>query len=307
MSLAQPTPRQAVFELIFAGALWGFGFVATQWALTTWNPAGVLLWRFAGALVLGEIIYFLAQHRQKIKTPWKEDFKGSIPAGLLLGTFLLLQTIGLQYTTASKSGFITTLYVIFVPVANWLFFKQRISMVSLGFVTLACLGTFLLMDVRPEHVAKDINVGDLWTLVSALLGTAHIIYIGRFSSRVKNAFRVNNFQSLWSLAVIVPAAFLMPHIQTAPINTKALTGLLILAAACSVLGFYIQVRTQKVLSDTTASMLFLLESPYAFFFAYLLMGDRLNASQSLGALLILGAALGMVLLETGSTNKAQSK
>src|SRR5437868_1531448 len=244
MSFAQPTPRQAVFELLFAGGLWGFGFVATQWALTTWNPAGVLLWRFAGALVLGEVIYLIAQSRQKTKTPWKEDFKGSIPAGLLLGTFLLLQTIGLQYTTASKSGFITTLYVIFVPVANWLLFKKKISWLGFVLIALACLGTFLLMDIRLQTFTDDINVGDLWTLASALLATGHIIYIGRFSSRVKNAFRVNNFQSMWSLLIILPAVIFTPQIQIAPINTKALWGVFIIAAACSVLAFYIQVRAQ---------------------------------------------------------------
>jgi drug/metabolite transporter (DMT)-like permease len=164
MSLRHPTERQAVFELIFAGALWGFGFVATQWALTTWNPAGVLLYRFAGALVLGEIIYLVSQLRQKEKTPWKEDFKGSMPAGLLLGSFLLMQTIGLQYTTATKSGFITTLYVVFVPVANALFFKRKLPL--LGFLLIACalVGTFLLMDARIETLMADINIGDLWYL-----------------------------------------------------------------------------------------------------------------------------------------------
>ncbi|MBS1969633.1 MAG: DMT family transporter [Bdellovibrionales bacterium] len=307
MSLRQPTERQAVFELIFAGALWGFGFVATQWALTTWNPAGVLLCRFTGALVIGEIIYLISQIRQKEKTPWKDDFKGSIPAGLLLGTFLLMQTIGLQYTTATKSGFITTLYVVFVPVANALFFKKKLPL--FGFILIACAlaGTFLLMDARFETLVSDINIGDLWTLAAAIGATAHIIYIGRFTHRIQNAFRVNNFQTLWSLAIIVPAIFLMPKIQTGPVNPQSLAGLFILAAACSVLGFYIQVRTQKVLSDTTASMLFLLESPYAFFFAYVLMGDRLNGWQACGALLILGAALGMVLLESAQTNKKQSR
>ncbi|WP_413290975.1 DMT family transporter [Bdellovibrio sp. HCB337] len=307
MSFANPTPRQAVFELIFAGALWGFGFVATQWALTTWNPVGVLFWRFAGALFLGEILYLIFARTQKTPDGWKEDFKGSIPAGLLLGSFLLLQTIGLQYTTASKSGFITTLYVVFVPIANWLIFKKRLSFAMLTMVGGALMGTFLLMGTGLETFTQQINIGDLWTLGSAALGAAHIIYIGRFTQKMKNPFRVNNFQSLWSLVAIFPFAFFMSDLQVGPINSKALWGIAIIAAACSVLAFYIQVRAQKVLSDTTASMLFLLESPYAFIFAYLLMGDRLTGVQSLGALLILGAALGMVLLESGSTSKTQSE
>lgn len=306
MSLNHPTERQAVLELIVAGSLWGFGFVATQWTLTTWNPSGVLLWRFIGAWVLGEFIYLVSKIRHKEKTPWKSDFIGSIPAGLLLGTFLLMQTIGLQYTTATKSGFITTLYVVFVPVANALFFKRKLALSGYVLVGLALLGTYLLMDVSAATLVNDINVGDLWTLGTAILATAHIIYIGRFTHKIQNAFRANNFQSLWALAVILPVMIFMPHTQTGPMNAQSLGGLFILISACSVLGFYIQVRTQKVLSDTTASMLFLLESPYAFFFAYILMGDRLNAWQACGALLILGAALGMVLLESAQTSKKRS-
>jgi len=303
MGLNHPTKRQAVFELIFAGSLWGFGFVAAQWALTTWNPAGVLLWRFAGALILGEIIYLISKIRQPEKTPWKSDFVGSIPAGLLLGSFLLLKNIGPQYTTASKSGFITTLYVVFVPVANALFFKRKLSLTGYPLIALALLGTYLLLDIRFESFMSDVNIGDLWTLASALLATLHIIYIGRFTQKINNAFRANNFQSLWAFIVVLPSILFLPELQTGPVSAKALGGLFVLVAACSVLAFFIQVRTQKVLSDTTASMLFLLESPYAFFFAYALLGDRLNLWQISGALLILGAALGMVLLENAQTSK----
>lgn len=307
MSFANPTPRQAVFELILAGALWGFGFVATQWALTTWNPVGVLIWRFAAALFLGEILYLIFRLKQKRPGDWKEDFKISIPAGLLLGSFLLLQTIGLQYTSASKSGFITTLYVVLVPVANWLVFKKRLSWIMTSLVAVALAGTFLLMGARLETFASDINQGDLWTLVGAFVATAHIIYIGRVTQKIKNPFRMNNFQSLWALISISPVALVWPELQVGTVNAKALWGIIIIASACSVLAFYIQVRAQKLLSDTTASMLFLLESPFAFFFAYLLMGDRLSDVQSLGALLILGAALGMVLLESAPTSKKRSR
>jgi drug/metabolite transporter (DMT)-like permease len=301
------TKRQAAAELIVAGGLWGFGFVATQWALTTWSPAGVLMWRFLGALVLGEILHLIFSYSQKTKSPWKDDFKIAIPAGLFLGIFLLLQTIGLQYTTATKSGFITTLYVIFVPFANWVLFKKKISAWMWVMVVTACAGTVMLMDIRLASFAEDINKGDVWTLLSAIFATCHIIYIGRISHKVQFPFRVNNFQSLWALSLVIPALVFFPKTQIGPLNEKAFWGVVILAAACSVLAFFVQVRAQKVLSDTTASVLFLLESPYAFFFAYILLGDRLSMAQSLGATLILGAALGMVALENGSTSKEQSK
>jgi drug/metabolite transporter (DMT)-like permease len=304
VSFSHPTSRQAVTELLFAAALWGFGFVATQWALTTWNPQGVLLWRFAAALVLGEILHLFFKRGRKKVHSWKVDFKLALPAGLLLGTFLLAQTIGLKHTSASKSGFITTLYVIFVPAVNFLFFKKRFPLKVLGLAALACLGTYLLMDLSLQTLHEQINRGDIWTLASALLGAFHIIYIGRISRRIQDPFRVNNFQSLWALIAVLPVVFWGSSIQHAPVNANSLAGLLVVSAACSVLAFFIQVRAQKILSDTTASMLFLLESPFAFFFAFLLMGDRLNGVQGLGALFILAAALGTVLVEqSAGTNK----
>jgi drug/metabolite transporter (DMT)-like permease len=307
MSFSAPTSRQAVFELLFASALWGFGFVATQWALTTWNPQGVLVWRLAGAVVLGEVLHLFFKPRKKL-APWTHDFKLSIPAGLLLGCFLLLQTIGLQYTSASKSGFITTLYVIFVPAVNFFFLKKKFPVKALFMAALACFGTFLLMDLRPATLTEQINRGDLWTLASAVLAAFHIIYIGRITRKIANPFRLNNFQSLWALIAILPVVVFGSPIQHGALNANSMTGLVVLSAACSVLGFFIQVRAQKVLTDTTASMLFLLESPYAFFFAYLLMGDRLNYLQGVGAVLIFGAALGTVLVERSApTTRTRSE
>ncbi|RYZ80994.1 MAG: EamA family transporter [Proteobacteria bacterium] len=136
----------------------------------------------------------------------------------------------------------------------------------------------------------------------------HIIYIGRITKKLKDPFRVNNFQSLWALVAIMPFVISSDTIQWGPLSAKALWGLLILAGACSVLAFFIQVRSQRVLSDSTASMLFLLESPYAFFFAYLLMGDRLSVAQGIGGVLIVLAAIGTVLFERPAvTTKTQSR
>lgn len=308
MSFASPTPRQASVELVFAAGFWGFGFVATQWALETWSPLGVLLLRFSGALILGELLHLVFRwSRRSRPVPsvedarfWQRDFFLALPAGLLLGTFLMLQTIGLQYTSASKSGFITTLYVIFTPFLNLLVFRQKppLRIVATGLV--ACLGMFLLMDMHFETLAEDVNVGDIWTLAAAVLAAAHIIYIGRIAPNIKDPFRLNNYQSLWAALTISPAVFVMSELQHGPVLKHSVFGLVILALACSVLAFFLQVRSQKVLSDTTASVLFLLESPYAFFFAYWIMGDRLDLLQGVGALLILGAALWTVLSEPSS-------
>ncbi|MGE5087248.1 MAG: DMT family transporter, partial [Bacillota bacterium] len=179
------TKKRAVFELILAGALWGFGFVAATWSLQSFTPIETLVLRFITASVLGELLYIILR-RPKL-TSAKSDFFKALPAGLLLGGMLLLQTIGLQYTTATKSGFLTSIYVILVPLLNTLFFKTVSSWKNYALAILALLGTFILMDAK----IRDINIGDLWTLACSFVAALHIIYIGKISTAVQNSFRFN--------------------------------------------------------------------------------------------------------------------
>lgn len=288
------TKNRATIELVFAGVLWGFGFVAAVWAMQSFTPTETLVYRFIIASVVGEIIYLVVKGPSLRSA--KEDFFRALPAGAILGGMLLLQTIGLQYTTATKSGFITSLYVILVPLFNTWFFKSSSHWRNYGFAALALLGTFVLMDAD----LAGINTGDLWTLGCSVLAAIHIIYIGKVSGKVGNAFRFNNFQSFWSLVVLAPLLLFQNSITWKVDNLQAWTGVLILGLGSSIIAFYLQVRTQRILTDTTASMLFLLESPSAAIFGFLLLQERLSPFQTAGAVLILVASILQILYDPSS-------
>ncbi|MEN0059744.1 MAG: DMT family transporter [Bdellovibrio sp.] len=285
------TKRQAVLEMIFAGMLWGFGFIATVWALEAFTPVETLVYRFAVASVVSEVIYLVIKGPRFFSL--KEEVQRAFPAGLFLGALLLLQTIGLQYTTATKSGFLTCLYVILVPVLNTLFFRARSSWYHYALVGLALGGTFMLVDAD----LRDINIGDLWTIACSIFAALHIIYIGRVSSRVGNAFRFNNFQSIWCLLILCPLLFTQETVTVQSTQSLAWAGVIYLGLGSSLVAFYLQIRTQKILSDTTASMLFLLESPFAALFGFILLHERLSPFQMTGAALILLASAIQILLE----------
>lgn len=278
------TKQRAITELLFAGALWGFGFVATTWSLQSFTAAELLCYRFLLAVVGGEIVFTIMNRGWK--KPHPLDFKNSLGAGFFLGGLLLLQTIGLNFTTATNSGFITTLYVIWVPVIGHLFMKQRSDYRLYLFVMLALIGTGMLVGIRPE----EINKGDLWTLSCSFMAAMHIIYIGKVSHKIHDSFRFNNLQSFWSLIVLIPALLAQKEIHLTSNNMMAWGGIIFLAFASSLIAFFIQVRAQKVLSSTVASMLFLLESPYAFLFGFLFLNETLNVTQFAGAILIIIAA-----------------
>lgn len=280
------TKKRAAVELVFAGALWGFGFVAAAWGLQKFTVPEVLGYRYIIAFILGELIY-LGMNFKSPRLPFKSDFNYAILAGLLLGGMLILQTIGLQYTTATNSGFITTLYVIFVPVISHLVFKHEVTLTLYMYVAIALFGTILLVGVTTDKI----NTGDIWTLACSIVAAFHIIYIGRISNRVKDVFRFNNMQSLWSFIIVLPLLAAQPKLSFQTEHWLPWAGILALAIGSSLIGFYIQVRAQRVLSNTTASMLFLLESPFAFLFGALFLAETLNFRQVVGACLIILASV----------------
>lgn len=282
--------RRALAELVFAGALWGFGFVATVWALTAHTPAELVILRYALAVAAGELIWWLTLRGNPAPAGhWKLDFKLAWPAGLLLAGMVLPQTVGLQSTSASKSGFLTTFYVALVPLLNRLIFRTAVGARRIAYAVMALAGAFLMMGAIGD--VASMNPGDLWTLLCAVMAAFHIIYIERISSRIGDAFRFNNFQSAFCLLAVTPALLTQPSVSLTGGTLLSWAGLLSLALGSSVVAFTIQVRTQRILPSATAAMLFLLESPFALLFGFLLLGETLTPAQGAGAGLILLAAL----------------
>lgn len=298
------TPRQAIGELTAAGLIWGFGFVATIWALQGLSPSQVLAWRFIFAFALAEggllLWYLLSGQRQHMRVN-RSDFFLALPAGLLLAAMLLPQTIGLQYTTASKSGFLTTLYVIFVPLLSQFILRrrQRRALNVYSYALIALIGALFLMGFD----GTPLNPGDLWTILCALMASIHILYVDHIVRRVNDPFRFNNYQTLFCLVALLPMLLWDLLTQQTVNTTNPLTwvGVLCLALGSTVIGFTIQLRTQKVLSTTTASMLFLLESPFALIFGVWFLNESFGLRQAFGALLILIAAVLTIHLETQSS------
>lgn len=137
--------RTAILELTFAAAMWGFGFIGVVWALRDLGPLGVTGWRFFLATVAGFALIALipSLRRQFNKT---EFFLALLPGLFIAGT-LVLQTWGLKYTTATKSGFITTLYVLVVPLLDTFFLKRKPPRFHLVYVVFALIGVALICEL----------------------------------------------------------------------------------------------------------------------------------------------------------------
>ena len=287
---SQKPSTRAIAELIFAGILWGFGFIGTVWALRFLGPSAILFYRFAIAFVAGLVLLFIFGTSKSVLL---SELKLTFIPGVFLWLTLFFQTTGLQYTTAINSSFITTLYVILVPILRAIVSKERLHWFHWLCVGMAILGTALMVNLQKMSV---LNWGDLLTLLCALFAAIHILSVGQRTLRTKNDFAFNVFQSMWIAALALLTWPWTSRWSLNSLDSKAWIGILSLGFGSSLIAFYLQVRSQKKISPSVVSLLFLLESPFSCFFAYLFLQEKLEPVQWLGAAFILAACASISFL-----------
>lgn len=274
----------AAGELLLATTIWGFGFTASIWALTAFDSISISVIRFGTAFAFGLLALSTRKtFRSEINFT---NLKKSLLPGLFLGATLCLQTWGLEFTTATNSGFITTLYVVIVPIIEGLVYRKRLSRLHSLWVFLALIGTSLMIQLHFD----SFNKGDLLTLLCAFTAAFQILAVGHISKTIKSAFAFNTFQSLWAaLASLLFWPFYGRVLFQAP-SVQAAIGLFSLVFLSTLLAFFLQIKAQKILSPSISAIIFLLESPFAAAFAIFFLHERLTLWQTAGGVLIFVAA-----------------
>lgn len=167
--------------LLLAAIIWGCAFVAQSVAMESMGPFSFGSLRFfMGALVLLPVIAL--RKRQAIHTPARpqEALLGGAVCGGLLFLASSAQQIGLMYTTVGKSGFITALYVVLVPLAGFVLFRRRVSPLLALAALAAMVGLYLLCGEN----GFSVNRGDAYTLACAVFFAAQILAVDHFVTRV---------------------------------------------------------------------------------------------------------------------------
>jgi drug/metabolite transporter (DMT)-like permease len=289
MALRNP---KAIAELGFASALWGFGFIASIWAMQSIGFLTLTFVRFMIAAAVCAIVAIavgakkdLLDKRQIILAFWP---------GMFLALTLVLQTWGLAYTTATKSGFITCLYILFVPILEAWYFKRKISPWHWFFVFTSIIGTALIVDLHTGNW----NKGDALTFLCTFAASLQIFYFAIIAKEIKSSIAFNSLQSMWAFLIPGILAIAFEAIPVAPLNTLSMTGILALSLGSSSIAFLFQIRAQKIISPSTASILFLLESPFAMIFAVAFLHERLSLTQWIGVAVVL-VSVGLSVRVTG--------
>lgn len=263
--------------------IWGTSFPLVKIALQDCSALTFLAMRF----LIGGMIFlpFIFRRRQPITV--SQYRRGSL-LGLFLFLGMLLQTFGLKYTTASKSGFLTGLCVIVVPLLVIFIEKKMPKPAALIGVLFAVTGVFFLTN----PIGGEMNKGDVLTLISTIAFSFEMVFIEMFVRKgEETVLAFIMVMSTGLFAGIVALCLDKPEVTwSAPL----IGSLLWIAIICTAISFQIQTKWQPKTSATAAAVIFTMEPVFAALFAMLIISERLSGAGWFGAGLIF---CGMIFTE----------
>lgn len=275
---------KADIALLLVTVGWGASFLLTKSSLSELSTFNFLTIRFFVAFILSSIIFY-----KKMINVDKNTFKYGIILGVVLYASFAFQTIGLNYTTASKSAFITGFNVMLVPVFSTLLMKKIPQRKVVFSIIIAFIGLGLL---TLNNNISGINIGDIHTFICAIFCAIHILLVGKYTVKSESvALAIIQIGVCAVLSLITSLAFETPVMPT---SYNVWINILILSVVCTSGAFIVQSIAQKFTSPTHTALIYTAEPVFAAMFGYIIMGEILSNKGIIGAILIL---TGMIITE----------
>ncbi|MFI5361337.1 MAG: DMT family transporter, partial [Elusimicrobiota bacterium] len=253
-------PSWPELGLVYCAAVWGATFFLVKDALAGVDPAAMVAHRFLLSAFL------LAPWALTRPTRFKH-LKESAILAFLLFLLYISQTVGLGYTSASNSGFITGLFVLFVPLFLFLFFGRRPTAVQWGSSLLALGGLWLL-----TGGIKSANRGDMITVVSAATYAGHLLATDKYVRADADAL-ILAFHQFWMTGLLAAAFAAATGRSFAVGSSRSAATIVFLAVVPTLSAFFIQMRAQKTVAPVKVSLIFSLEPVFAAVFAWTIGGE----------------------------------
>lgn len=290
------TPLRADLLLLVCALIWGISFLWQTWANEHVKPLTYVGIRCLCGGLLTLPLALRGSVRASLRDPGKRRalWIGGLATGLCMAFASGFQQTGLMHTTVTNAGFITGLYVVFVPFLGALL-GQRIGVPAWLAVMLAITGMFFL-SFHHATVAADfaefwrgLNTGDLWILACAVTWAVHVQMVGWASKRTAPV-------ALSVLQFFVGGSFALTYaLLFEPITQEGLAGAAMPIALSAVfavgLAFTLQAIAQDVAKPTHAAILLSLESVFGSLTGVFWLHEAFDARQATGCALMLAAAL----------------
>ena len=284
--------------LILTAAIWGFAFVIVKDSLDYIGPMYMVAIRYTIAALCMSLIFI---------KKWKLLSKKYLLHGALTGLFLFIgyatQTVGCNFTTAGKNAFLTTIYVILVPLFSWPLYKKRpgwfvflAALLSMTGIGLLALGT---------GDANGINRGDVLTLICGVFFALHIIFTAKYNAEEGEGGKGGDPLFLTLLQFIFVSIFgwlCAPFFDgsfpgAAVFSSRVIISMLYLGLLSTMLCFSLQNIGLKYVLSSLASLFLSFESVFGVLFSAIFLHEKLTLRMGIGCVLIFAA---IILAENGS-------
>ena len=278
---AVPSPLIGNLLMIITAALWGFAFVAQKTGMDYFGPFMFSAIRFAvGASCLVLLVRWFG---------YKKLTRQGIISGMAMGVVLtfgaMLQQIGIVETTAGKSGFITAIYILLVPIFL-AFAGRRLSLQIWPAALLVMSGLYLLSIQKGD--LSNINQGDIWVLASSIFWAVHILLIEK-AVRKHDPLRLSIVQFFTCSFLSLLGAFIFEDVIWKDIVTGVDNGWIEVAyasIASVAIAYTLQVFAQRSVPSHHAALVLSLEAVFAVIGGVWLLGEDLTLRMILGFVLM---------------------
>lgn len=282
MTGRKPAGWRVDSSLIAVALIWGTTFILVKQALGGVSTLLFLTLRFAIATLALSLIFRKEFRNAKVR----RAVRGGVIAGVFLFSGYVLQTFGLKHTSASKTGFLTGLYIPLVPLFSSLIYQKIPTMSEITGVLAAFTG-MALMTIQSSFL--DIGLGDVLVACCAVAYSFHILVLGRFAGssnlgvltvvQIATAAGLSALTFWWAEPV---------HIQW---SAELCIALLVTSLLATALAFAVQTWAQRYSSPTRTALIFSMEPVFAWATSYLMAGEVLSKRAAVGGVLILAGIL----------------
>ncbi|MBU0638755.1 MAG: DMT family transporter [Planctomycetes bacterium] len=277
---------------LVAIAVWGASFVATRVALEALSPGGLIAVRLLAGTAL---LALLIKARGRRALPARADCPACALLGVILATHLLLQAVGLRYTTAIHTGWIIGFIPVTIALGAHLLRQQRLHAIGWLGVSVGTAGVLLVAVIEPPDFAAA-HFGDLLQVISCLTWTAYtLVAVGPMARN--GALRVTTFSMGVAALLACPlAAWEGP--LTGPLTNQALLSVAFLGLLCSGVAYYLWFAATREHGPTRTGVLLYFEPFVALLTGAALLHEPITANALGGGVCVL---LGVWLVARGSS------
>jgi len=291
MTDRKPAGWQVDSSLIAVALIWGATFILVKQALAGVSTLLFLTLRFAIATLALALIF----RKEFRKANVRRAIRGGVIAGVFLFSGYVLQTFGLKYTSASKTGFLTGLYIPFVPLFSSLIYKKIPTTSEIMGVLAAFIG-MALMTIQKSFL--DIGIGDVLVACCAVAYSFHILILGRFAG--SSNVGVLSVTQIATACVLSSLTFWWAEPVHIVWSAELWIALLVTSLLATALAFAVQTWAQRYSSPTRTALIFSMEPVFAWVTSYVVAGEVLSQRAAIGGLLILAGILIVELKPFGS-------